>query len=112
MKKVEKVVVIHLGEGINESYRPLLWKWFGQDVQIKPVHYAALSDEFDFKKHADLVICRESVNGHAKLIQSQWPYPVHILCIGKPKSTETNIEYVPSLEEWDNREYKKQLSQS
>lgn len=105
MQKVEKVVVIHMGEGVNESLRKLLWKWFGSDVLIKPVHYVALLDEFEFKKHADLVVCQKSVNNHAKLILSQWPYEVHMLCLGKSKKEEDNIDFVPEPEDWDYRDY-------
>lgn len=107
MKKVEKVVVIHLGEGISDSLKQLIWKWFGSSVLIKPVHYAALIEEFEFKNQANIVICRESVNNHAKLILSQWPYEIHMICLGKEKKIEDNIDFVPEAEDWN---YKKYLS--
>lgn len=107
MKKIEKVVVVHLGEGMNESDKKLLWKWFGSDIQIKPVHYAALLDEFEFKKQADIVICQKSVNNHARLILSQWPYETHMICVGKVSKEGEGIDYV---EELGDLQYKKYLS--
>lgn len=104
MKKVEKIVVIHRGEGC-ESLKNIFWEWFGSDILIKPVNYLTLSDEFGFGKHADIVVCQESVNNHAKVILSQWPYPVQIICLGKPKKTEGAIDYVPTIHMWDNRDY-------
>ena len=105
MKKVEKIVVIYRDEGVSELVKKALWKWFGKDIIIKPVHYVALLDEFEFNKHADLVVCLESVNNHAKIILSQWPYEIHIICLGKPKKSEDNIDYVPEIEDWDNIDY-------
>ena len=105
MKKVEKVVVVHMGEGASETLKKLFWKWFGSDVLIKSVHYVALIDEFEFGKHADIVVCLDSVNNHAGLILSQWPYDTQMICLGKPRKVEENIDYVPRLEDWENSEY-------
>lgn len=93
-------MVIHRGEGVREEIKTTLWKWFSKDTAIKPVHYAALQDEFGFKGQAELVVIPEALAEHATIIVSQWPYETHFVVLGKPPKEIERISYTPTLEEW------------
>lgn len=103
MKGISKVIVVHRGEGVNDEMKQLFWKWFGSSVLIKPVHYAALIEEFEFKGQAQLVVCRESVVDHGRLIVSQWPYETHFLFLGKEGKDDEHIHFAKELRLWNHK---------
>ncbi len=105
-----KVVVVHLGEGVNDEVRGVISGWFNKrEVYIKPVHYLALHEEFTFKKQADIVICLPSVSNHGEHIAEQLPYEAPVVCLGATtKKRSEAVTYVSRLQEFDYKAYQKQ----